>query len=820
MATQASLRPAAPVVGTPVTPAAGSTPPPTWGGDGTLHAYCYDYLLKRGWTQTASSFAQDAGIDEAGWTGPPIEAPQGLLYEWWAVFWDVFVARSQRATNRNAHADTYVEAIRAKRDPLTINFAGPNAPAPITMPRSLPVNARGPAVSMSGPRVTHTHPGQLHVLEQQQLQQQMQAGRPPVALARPGNNPGSFAQGPAQMHMQPMGGPSQMPPGQPSSASPFAGQPTMYPQGPGSAQSSPRVQPAPHPLANGRGPPVMSTQGQQPASRLPPPVHEVLPGSSGQGPLAGAFAQSMAAVGLSGRDPESLNVDEQNAVAAQMRRVGALPPLPPGQHPMRAPPARVMPQRIPSDSMLPQSARFQGGPGAPSPQTMQQQQREQLALQQRMQQQGQMPPQMQYASSQMGSPASPAYSAPSPFTTPHAQHINLSAAPANQASPGGNFPPPPPQQQPQKPPSRAGNKSQAATNKMSPAANTPANAKRAQGGANADELGPRSRKRARGATAKEEESEGVMGPPETPGFDSSSSPAMGMGPQPYPTQGVPYASNQDPSARGAMDAMQISHNQRLALQHQQQGLPPPPQPGMPGNDGNGAYSMQMNGDMGHVGTGPHSNGAPNGRISRPDSAASNFLQMPPTNNHNQNASAGQPTFSPNGPGPQQLAGSPHLSLQIPSSAPPGSSPVNVSPGGTVRPFAGAAASPLQPGRAVPLSGGGGPSPVHPSIVPLPPGPGGGGGQAQNAGGFHQQQQQSRDVNHYPGEQKPSVNGDSSVVQNGNSGGDGSARSLPPAAAAGMTEDMYADLSLDFAFDDFVNDGLFPDDPTQGGDGPS
>lgn len=36
---------------------------------------------KRGWTETARAFARDAGINEDEWKGPPIEAPQGLLYE-------------------------------------------------------------------------------------------------------------------------------------------------------------------------------------------------------------------------------------------------------------------------------------------------------------------------------------------------------------------------------------------------------------------------------------------------------------------------------------------------------------------------------------------------------------------------------------------------------------------------------------------------------------------------------------------------------------------------------------------------------------------
>lgn len=98
-------------------------------------------------------------------------------------------------------------------------------------------------------------------------------------------------------------------------------------------------------------------------------MQEPLPGSNGQGPLAGAFMQSLAAAGMSGRDPESLNGDEQvrcilrdvrrcladlctgsqNAVAAHMRRIGALPPLPPGaqqgQQLMRPQQGRVVSQQ-------------------------------------------------------------------------------------------------------------------------------------------------------------------------------------------------------------------------------------------------------------------------------------------------------------------------------------------------------------------------------------------------------------------------------------------------------------------------------------------
>jgi hypothetical protein len=38
----------------------------------------------------------------------PFDAPGGFLYEWWVIFWEVFAAKNNRSTNRDAIA--YVEA--------------------------------------------------------------------------------------------------------------------------------------------------------------------------------------------------------------------------------------------------------------------------------------------------------------------------------------------------------------------------------------------------------------------------------------------------------------------------------------------------------------------------------------------------------------------------------------------------------------------------------------------------------------------------------------------------------------------------------------
>jgi hypothetical protein len=42
----------------------------------------------------------------------PIDAPGGFLYEWWVIFWDIFTAKHNRSTNKDAMA--YVEAQQVK----------------------------------------------------------------------------------------------------------------------------------------------------------------------------------------------------------------------------------------------------------------------------------------------------------------------------------------------------------------------------------------------------------------------------------------------------------------------------------------------------------------------------------------------------------------------------------------------------------------------------------------------------------------------------------------------------------------------------------
>lgn len=50
----------------------------------------------------------------------PIDAPGGFLYEWWVVFWDMFTAKHNRTTNKDAMA--YVEAQQVRAFSLSILY--------------------------------------------------------------------------------------------------------------------------------------------------------------------------------------------------------------------------------------------------------------------------------------------------------------------------------------------------------------------------------------------------------------------------------------------------------------------------------------------------------------------------------------------------------------------------------------------------------------------------------------------------------------------------------------------------------------------------
>ncbi|XP_022758640.1 transcriptional corepressor LEUNIG_HOMOLOG-like [Durio zibethinus] len=80
-----------------------------WEADKMLDVYIYDYLLKRKLHASAKAFMTEGKVA----TDPvAIDAPGGFLFEWWSVFWDIFIARTNQKHSEAAAA--YIEAQQIK----------------------------------------------------------------------------------------------------------------------------------------------------------------------------------------------------------------------------------------------------------------------------------------------------------------------------------------------------------------------------------------------------------------------------------------------------------------------------------------------------------------------------------------------------------------------------------------------------------------------------------------------------------------------------------------------------------------------------------
>ncbi|RCV24923.1 hypothetical protein SETIT_5G125300v2 [Setaria italica] len=80
-----------------------------WEADKMLDSYIYDYLLKRNMQNTAKAFQAESNVPS---DPVAIDAPGGFLFEWWSVFWDIFIARTNEKHSDSAAA--YLESIKAR----------------------------------------------------------------------------------------------------------------------------------------------------------------------------------------------------------------------------------------------------------------------------------------------------------------------------------------------------------------------------------------------------------------------------------------------------------------------------------------------------------------------------------------------------------------------------------------------------------------------------------------------------------------------------------------------------------------------------------
>ncbi|PPD72101.1 hypothetical protein GOBAR_DD31008 [Gossypium barbadense] len=81
-----------------------------WEADKMLDVYIHDYLLKRKLHASAKAFMTEGKVA----TDPvAIDAPGGFLFEWWSVFWDIFIARTNEKHSEAAAA--YIENNRKRK---------------------------------------------------------------------------------------------------------------------------------------------------------------------------------------------------------------------------------------------------------------------------------------------------------------------------------------------------------------------------------------------------------------------------------------------------------------------------------------------------------------------------------------------------------------------------------------------------------------------------------------------------------------------------------------------------------------------------------
>ncbi|BAD67818.1 putative transcriptional corepressor LEUNIG [Oryza sativa Japonica Group] len=80
-----------------------------WEAEKMLDVYIHDYLLKRNLQSTAKAFQAEGSVSS---DPVAIDAPGGFLLEWWSVFWDIFIARTNE--KHSDVAASYIESIKAR----------------------------------------------------------------------------------------------------------------------------------------------------------------------------------------------------------------------------------------------------------------------------------------------------------------------------------------------------------------------------------------------------------------------------------------------------------------------------------------------------------------------------------------------------------------------------------------------------------------------------------------------------------------------------------------------------------------------------------
>ncbi|XP_024315327.1 transcriptional corepressor LEUNIG isoform X2 [Brachypodium distachyon] len=82
-----------------------------WEADKMLDVYIYDYFMKRNLQATAKAFQAEGNVSS---DPVAIDAPGGFLFEWWSVFWDIFIARTNEKHSDVAASYIETQLVKAR----------------------------------------------------------------------------------------------------------------------------------------------------------------------------------------------------------------------------------------------------------------------------------------------------------------------------------------------------------------------------------------------------------------------------------------------------------------------------------------------------------------------------------------------------------------------------------------------------------------------------------------------------------------------------------------------------------------------------------